>query len=448
MLKVGMLAGLLAVVSCGVLLPVSTSFPGFGALWPTLAALLVLVSGSSRDTRGTAAWLLSRRALVWLGGISYGVYLWHWPLLIWFRHLTRSESPGVVEGLGILLLAVLLAWATSRLVERPFGRWKPGAHRADAIKTTSLLVVLALLVGGSVASIGSIDATARETARAAEEAATEDVACAGAAAMVAGLEECSESADPALLRPDPGALLTDTDGAYDCYAPKGATEQTVCSFGTEGADTLRVAIVGNSHAAMLAAGIRNRVDELGWTLDTFSGNGCVWGEIVVEVCESRQRQMTERLMTGEPYDLLLVTIGRGTRQIPEEQLESMSAAWTALMERGTEIVVVEDNPRVPVETAECVIASSPEELVDGACTFDRDDGYLVGDRGLLAAERTPGVKTVELGDLYCVDGECPVVIGNVIVYRDDNHLTSTYVESLMPFFLDRLDEVRAEPAGG
>lgn len=88
--------GLIGVVSCGLLLQVSTAFPGAAALWPTLSAVLVLVAGTGPAPRYGVARLLALRPLVWLGGISYGLYLWHWPLLVLWRERTgriRARSP-------------------------------------------------------------------------------------------------------------------------------------------------------------------------------------------------------------------------------------------------------------------------------------------------------------------------------------------------------------------
>src|SRR5690606_41481274 len=67
---------LAAVISCGFVLDVSMSFPGYAALWPSLGAALVLGSGAGM-LPGSARKLLSLRPLLWLGGISYAFYLWH-----------------------------------------------------------------------------------------------------------------------------------------------------------------------------------------------------------------------------------------------------------------------------------------------------------------------------------------------------------------------------------
>ena len=90
-------------------------FPGFWALFPTIAAYLLIKAGPQ-------AWfnrvVLSNRLLVWIGLISFPLYLWHWPLLV-FAELHEGKTPSTEIRLGMITAAIVLAWLTFRLVERP-----------------------------------------------------------------------------------------------------------------------------------------------------------------------------------------------------------------------------------------------------------------------------------------------------------------------------------------
>jgi peptidoglycan/LPS O-acetylase OafA/YrhL len=94
-------------------------FPGFWALFPTVAAFLLIQSGPK-------AWfnhyILSNRLFVWVGLISFPLYLWHWPLLV-FAEIHAGEL-GTPTKLGLIALSIVLAWLTYRFVERPirFGK--------------------------------------------------------------------------------------------------------------------------------------------------------------------------------------------------------------------------------------------------------------------------------------------------------------------------------------
>ena len=93
----------------------SDPFPGALALLPTLGAALLIYAGEE-------AWLnrnlLSHRLLVWIGLISYPLYLWHWPLLSFVR-IIESETPSVELRTVLVVAGIILAWLTYKFVERP-----------------------------------------------------------------------------------------------------------------------------------------------------------------------------------------------------------------------------------------------------------------------------------------------------------------------------------------
>jgi peptidoglycan/LPS O-acetylase OafA/YrhL len=126
-------------------------FPGWWALLPTLGALLLIQAGPQ-------AWinrnLLANRGVVYLGLISYPLYLWHWPLLTYARILNGQVPPAGVRA-AALALGVVLAWATYEFIEkrvRRLGRG-PTAPRTVGIAAASVgaLAVYGLLVAGDLA---------------------------------------------------------------------------------------------------------------------------------------------------------------------------------------------------------------------------------------------------------------------------------------------------------
>jgi peptidoglycan/LPS O-acetylase OafA/YrhL len=108
-------------------------FPGSWALAPTLGAALLIWAGPH-------AWLnrlaLANPLMVWVGKISYPLYLWHWVILVYLRILA-SETPSVAVRTGGLLAAVVLSWLTYRFIETPL---RFGAHARR--KTVGLLVLM------------------------------------------------------------------------------------------------------------------------------------------------------------------------------------------------------------------------------------------------------------------------------------------------------------------
>jgi len=90
------------------------AFPGWWALLPVLGAVSCIAAGPNGVLN---RYLLSNRVMVWIGLISYPLYLWHWPLLSYARIVAGGEPPLQVR-VVLVVAAVVLAWATYRFLER------------------------------------------------------------------------------------------------------------------------------------------------------------------------------------------------------------------------------------------------------------------------------------------------------------------------------------------
>ena len=109
------LAGLLLIIGSMIGFGPQTPFPGAMALIPCAGTALLLIAGE--HSRHAAGWLLERKPVVFLGRISYSVYLWHWPLLALFH--TRYAHVPWISG-WIFLGSLIVGWLSWRWVERPF----------------------------------------------------------------------------------------------------------------------------------------------------------------------------------------------------------------------------------------------------------------------------------------------------------------------------------------
>jgi peptidoglycan/LPS O-acetylase OafA/YrhL len=118
-------------------------FPGFWALFPTLAAYLLIKAGPK-------AWfnqvVLSNRLFVWVGLISFPLYLWHWPLLVFAE--IKLGALGVSTKLGLIVMSLMLSWFTYRFVERPirFGNLIVETKKIP-LALCAILLALAMLGG-------------------------------------------------------------------------------------------------------------------------------------------------------------------------------------------------------------------------------------------------------------------------------------------------------------
>ena len=110
-------AGVIAIGASVFLFNDGTSFPGLAALLPTLGAAGIIVANESHPTKTGV--LLSYVPLVWIGLISYSLYLWHWPLFV-FANLASSAPPSNIAMAGLTFVAIILAWLSYEFVETPF----------------------------------------------------------------------------------------------------------------------------------------------------------------------------------------------------------------------------------------------------------------------------------------------------------------------------------------
>jgi len=132
-------AGLGAILAAFFLIDSRTPFPGVAAMLPVLGAALIIAAG---PLTGLNRILLSNRVAVFVGKISYPLYLWHWPLLA-FLYIVNIEKPEPPVRLVLLAVAFALATATWLLLETPIRRGHNNGRTAII-----LLAAMALIGGG------------------------------------------------------------------------------------------------------------------------------------------------------------------------------------------------------------------------------------------------------------------------------------------------------------
>src|SRR5215207_9275244 len=134
---------LAAILACGALVDGVKEFPGPWALVPVGATILFILSAANRladphtaaDARSKKHGgrlpapnrLLATAPFVSLGAMAYSLYLWHWPLLIFWLSYTGHSRATFLEGAGVLAVSGVLAWLTTKYVEDPL-RYRAPAH--------------------------------------------------------------------------------------------------------------------------------------------------------------------------------------------------------------------------------------------------------------------------------------------------------------------------------
>ncbi|WP_441425224.1 acyltransferase family protein [Arthrobacter sp. YAF34] len=425
-------AGLVAMLSCGLLLTVDRSFPGYIALWPTLAAAAIITAGQSGSRFG-ADRLLTWKPLVALGDNSYALYLWHWPLLVLALAGAGITAPNLVQGLCIVAVSIVLAVLTTRFVEKPLREWHWPKRRAW--RTAVVIAACGALLAGPVAVWQS-----RLVADEAAAAAQPKELTPGAAALAP--ENAGKPTPKAKIIPAPAAMKNewaDIDGlCTDENVPTDPLLQGCLQNNKPEKVTKRIVVLGDSHAQQYMAALGPIAKRHGWEVVTLLKGNCRFGGESPERdadCNAFNKASTQYVLDHRP-DAVFTVASLTHKEAPfETEVPQYLEGIKPFTDAGMDVVGIRDNPRFTINMPECVQKNGADA---SECNVPEQDS-LAGSSPLDAYRgKVPGLHLMDMSDFICANGTCPAVVGNVYVYKDDNHLTKTYVQTMIPMFEKRL----------
>ncbi|MCF3942682.1 acyltransferase family protein [Oceanobacillus alkalisoli] len=416
--------GLIGLVSCGLVLQVSTVFPGYAALWPVLSAIFILIAGN-QGGKYSAYGLLSSKPLIAFGGISYGFYLWHWPILIFYFLITGNETASLVEGLLIMVLSAILAYVTTEFVEKPI-RNRKSLNVKWKTATVAVLFLLPVLVLSGFWS----QTIAKQQNQLADMVNEEDYP---GAAVTAFAETSAETDEPVV--PTPVQARNDQPDLYadGCHQAIGETEVIECIYGETENPEYTVALVGGSHSAHWLPALQGFAEEEKIQINSYTKSGCRFSteEFDAEDCTDWNTNLMDVILELDP-DLVFTTADVTQHQeVPDGYVE----AWEILEEHDIQVFAVRDNPRFTFDVPSCVEENGPDSI---ECAVEQEE-ILPAEAPWDQLENPPAnVHYADFTDRFCEDGSCKAVVGNVLVYTDSHHITATYSSTLAPFVRDEL----------
>lgn len=441
-------AGLGAILACGILLQVEQQFPGYLALWPTLAAAAIIMAPASP---WGANRLLAHPVLGWLGNVSYALYLWHWPVMIFFLVESGNKAIDLGEGLGLMLISLLLAWATTRIVEAPLRSWKWLSAKSQRVGLGIAVLIALVLVPLS----GWEYKVSAEQNRAASQMPYDNPG-----AEILTPDFAGEPDSKAVVIP----LTTKLDDQWsnfggDCTGQWAPTSEKIqyCQQSGDPAATKTVMLVGDSHAQHWSGALDIMASEQGWRWILLTKPSCRFGgpsETRGGECGDFNAAAADYVLEHQPDTV--ITVGTFTAlgedehgRTPGEQeqvVPDYEAGVRPILEAGIPVVALRDTPRFVTPAPECVDRHGAESAKCSAPVSE-----MMAETSPLEALVSGGTlganfSTMDMTDLLCPEGICKPVIGKVLVYMDQSHLTGVFARTTAKEF-ERRFLAALNPAG-
>jgi peptidoglycan/LPS O-acetylase OafA/YrhL len=434
------LLGLAGIVASALLITPDSRFPTPAVIAPVLATALVIAAGTGGGEPSRLLWPLTNPASQYVGKLSFSLYLWHFPVATLLVYLMADGTPAYLATAVVLTAA--LSIGSFYLVEDPIRRssWlEPGERgRGRPRARLPLAVVATVTVGCLVAAVWQVNRTDQQPVIDTALADAVGGSCFGAPALDAGTEACPPSATTVPAADAASRDQEESTGPESCWAGEDVPLEA-CVLGSSDPDAKRVALIGDSHAAMMVPAMTRVAQERGWQLTVYTGYGCQWRVNVGESCREGVESAARDFVEGEPFDLVVTTSARWVVKGKTERPQEYADRWRPVIDRGTPVVAIADTPTVTGEALACLQRVTFDPRTD-TCSTPRDRAEEDYDALPEAARETPGAGLVDLTDQFCTAKSCPSVIGSVIVYRDTfGHITDTYSRTLAPVLGERLE---------
>lgn len=398
------------------------SFPGKWALVPVLGALLIITADSKAWVNHT---ILSNKVAVWFGLISYPLYLWHWPILS-FARIIESEVPSRIIRIAAVVLSIVLAWLTCKLIERPIRFGNNG--RVKCV----VLIVLMAVIGSLGLSKMLIDSVV-------------DVRFNSRELLVAqAVENCSY---------------------YFPNWTKTTGVDNPCRMQNKEGNT--IAIIGDSHAGHLYIGISELMNKNTGVIVFDASCAAPYLDIASGGTESRQIREDNYKLINSAYEFILnnksiktvilahypgcsfnavkdmSNIKSSDRDII--LMNGMRRTLDKLFKADKRVMILFDNPSLPYDPKKCIprpfslSTKSVDHCLFPRQVFDVRPEYLWYKTIVnLVLKDYPSALIYDLSIPLCDNVNCYLAKNGKLLYNDTSHLSFEGSSYVAPFILNAL----------
>lgn len=386
-------------------------FPGYWAVLPVSGAALLIASGAKSWVNKS---ILSSKILVWVGLISFPLYLWHWPLLS-FANIIQGGTPSLVLRCLLMTIAVALAWVTYRFVEQPI---RSGKSRWFGVRAL-LGMMLGLGVAGYV--VASMDGFQNRAA-----VQNSDFTSAVSSQFMGPLWK-----------------YTSNDECLTSYPFKDAEEYQWWFCMKSSQESPTIAILGNSYANQLYPGFvvnpllsHHTILSIGTCDSARNGDNkmdparpCFGGR------RAQQASFIDDIVLNTP-SLQYVIFG-GLMQSPDEAYIARLKRRIDQFEQAGKTVIVFNAHLRPVENPKsCFSKPFQPEAKNCSIPYAKRDALDEAFKPLIdsLAQSNPNVLFFDQNDVFCENGVCFGVKEGMPLHRDPRHTSEFASIELQQYF--------------
>ncbi len=443
--------GLAAITTAITLYNQNTPFPGYAALLPVLGAAAIITAGCATTAPTTTTHrLLSTAPMQGIGQLSYSWYLWHWPLLM-IAPTALGLDLNTGRGLVLAVMSLILAGITYVSIEDPLRRSLRNRPWRAIITGTALSGTLALATTAGLImlpnQIGS--GQAQDTQSALAHASVASTQLRTLLNQGTQLEQV-----PANLTPPLAQAANDQPRLYHDGCDKGFTGATitnVCAYGDPTAKT-SIVLFGDSHAGHWFPALDTIAHQRGWKLYVMTKSACSAATSLIYL-DALKRPYTECvnwraaaiawIRTNHPTMVIMSSNNGGPT--PLDATGDPDLAWTnawlttthALHQPGTRLTFISDTPWPGTDIPDCLSAHFTDIR---RCARPLARALSAPARRTMVANALgqAGVHVIDPVSWFCTDRICPAVVGNIMVYKDDSHISTAYSTALAPVLGEQL----------
>lgn len=418
--------GLIGLILTGALFDVSTMFPGYIALWPMTCALLIILSGN-KETKYGVKNFLSMPIMIKLGGVSFGIYLWHWVLLSFYKY-NISENPGIVAGLLIILLSIALSFITTKYIETPIRNAKFNKlafKRIGYIALVNILLITGLVSHNQYVKIQDKKAVANKDYP-------------GALSINLDKDKIKENKP----KPEFANVFDDLPQSHldNSNQSMSKSEVKVGKYGKKKDYKATIALVGSSHSEHWLGAVIKAAEENDYRVIniTRSGTRFSTGYKKNTLQDDWVKNVENYLEKADDIDLVLSHVTASDTESEKIQQQMVDQLLKVKNNYGIEVMAIRDIPRYDFNVSEELEKHGEKDTIE---RMNKENRQLDEAFWEQISNEEKDLPQFDPSEYFKVNGKYRPIIGNIVVYRDMDHMTNTYSETFGPILGDEIKKV-------